>query len=41
VYCYARDWDFDEVTEETWVKVRDRDWIADPVAGVPDSGGPR
>lgn len=32
-YCDLRGWDYDQVVTETWQRVKQRDWIADPVAG--------
>lgn len=32
-YCKARGWDYDAIVLETWGKVSQRDWAADPVAG--------
>ena len=32
-YCNARGWDMQEILDETWAKVRERDWVKDPVRG--------
>jgi len=32
-YCTARGFDFQTLMEETWAKVKARDWKADPVTG--------
>lgn len=32
-YCVKREWDYYEIVEETWSRVKERDWKADPVRG--------
>jgi len=29
-YCHLRGWNFDHLVHDTWSKVRQRDWKADP-----------
>ncbi len=32
-YCCGRGWDLNAIMEETWERVRQRDWKADPAKG--------
>jgi NTP pyrophosphatase (non-canonical NTP hydrolase) len=34
-YCVLREWDYEEIVEETWERVKQRDWIAYPDTGLP------
>ena len=34
-YCTSCDYDFQTVVEETWAKVKQRDWVKYPEHGVP------
>lgn len=35
-FCSANDWDLEDILEETWAEVNDRDWIKYPEAGKGD-----
>lgn len=35
-YCSARGWDFENLVQETWDKVKQRDWKKDPAMGGTD-----
>jgi hypothetical protein len=32
-YCQFREWDYEQIVQETWDRVKQRDWIADPMSG--------
>lgn len=32
-YCFQRGWDYEEVVNQVWKKVKQRDWTKDPQAG--------
>lgn len=34
-YCKARGWSYVQIVEETWAKVRQRDWVEYPETGLP------
>lgn len=34
-YCKLRGWDFERIVNETWAKVKQRDWIKYPETGKP------
>lgn len=36
-YCSAEGYDFEAVVQETWDKVKQRDYKADPIGGTPDA----